>query len=190
MPRRVLAPGAHPSLSRVQIGARSRRSVKASYFRLSLTRYRVSASRPREEGRCGSRSELGTTNSEGVERCLRAHGAIVAVVTALALAVSVSGAAAWSNYFGPGTMYASAGSDIAVSGWKKLDQKPCRSAIELQLHLGYFTNESGFHYSTDNAGDKMFYWPAYGIQLPDLRLGLERDVLFCQPRDVPGRRLT
>ena len=47
-----------------------------------------------------------------------ARGVIVAVVTALALAVSVSGAAAWSNYFGPGTMYASAGSDIAVSGWK------------------------------------------------------------------------
>ena len=46
-----------------------------------------------------------------------ARGVIVAVVTALALAVSVSGAAAWSNYFGPGTMYASAGSDIAVSGW-------------------------------------------------------------------------
>ena len=32
-----------------------------------------------------------------------ARGVIVAVVTALALAASVSGAAAWSNYFGPGT---------------------------------------------------------------------------------------
>lgn len=69
-------------------------------------------------GRCGSRSELRTTKlRKGRTMPPGARGVIVAVAATLALAVSVSGAAAWSNYFGPGTMYASAGSDIAVSGW-------------------------------------------------------------------------
>jgi len=76
---------------------------------------------------------------------------IVAVVTALALAVSVSGAAAWSNYFGPGTMYASAGSDIAVSGWNNWTNNRVYRPLNYNFYLGYFTNESGFHYSTDNA---------------------------------------
>jgi len=91
-----------------------------------------------------------------------ARGVIVAVVTALALAVSVSGAAAWSNYFGPGTMYASAGSDIAVSGWNNWTNNRVYRPLNYNFYLGYFTNGSGFHYSTDNAGDNPFYWPAYG----------------------------